>query len=432
MKFYGLRLIKLNPYDVLGASLAISMQVLVTLSIYGTEIRVASADLLLPIILILIFFQFQNDGFRYLKWRLPNLPGWLVLLSILLSVSLIRGVYFTGELQTWALVNKYIGWYILVIFFVSGGIVSHLSSRSGKRLFLCVIVFTACIIGVLDSVSYLQTMRGFGQYYRMEGFAGNPNAYGFLLVVIALIVQAQNRFRPIFSRYIDIICVAWLMALIVMSGSRSAWLAMLIGTLTLAMARRLGYLGSIFSIILGVFIVISFNSIGSIERQLTSYKINEERSSVTAQIVSEVPAYITRKDILNDSGVNHRLDIMHNAFELWKQSPIFGVGLGGFRWSELKVGRTAVIHTTALWLLVETGIVGIIIFSIYFLNCIWKLWISRSEDDDGLLIVGSLAVLSAFVGASLGMEVMYQRHIWFFAGWALSHPIKNCMQPKIV
>ena len=48
--------------------------------------------------------------------------------------------------------------------------------------------------------------------------------------------------------------------------------------------------------------------------------------------------------------------------------------------------------------------------------------IQELERDNTATIVG-IAVLAAFVGASIGMESMYQRHIWFFVGWALANPI---------
>jgi hypothetical protein len=33
-----------------------------------------------------------------------------------------------------------------------------------------------------------------------------------------------------------------------------------------------------------------------------------------------------------------------------------------------------------------------------------------------------LAAMAVFVGASIGMEALYQRHLWFLLGWALALP----------
>jgi len=135
---------------------------------------------------------------------------------------------------------------------------------------------------------------------------------------------------------------------------------------------------------------------------------------------NNVYPYFTRPNILEDSGVNHRIKIMHNANQLWLESPVTGVGLGGFIWSEMREGRSSTIHMTAQWLLVETGLVGLFLFIGFFADIIWHFWNRiRKNVSRGRAVIG-ITLLISFVGASMGFEAMYQRHLWFFAGWALA------------
>ena len=80
------------------------------------------------------------------------------------------------------------------------------------------------------------------------------------------------------------------------------------------------------------------------------------------------------------------------------------------------------IHNTALWLLTETGIIGLLLFTFFVVYAIRKILTASNKYDE--LILGGTAVLILFVLASLTTEVMYQRHLWFIAGLTLAS-LKN-------
>ncbi len=99
---------------------------------------------------------------------------------------------------------------------------------------------------------------------------------------------------------------------------------------------------------------------------------------------------------------------------------MIGVGLGRFYWEERRVGHLLVIHTTFLWLLTETGVIGVTLFVSFFLVCagtLVKPWRWGTHDP---FQMGVLAVLLVVAGASVGTEMMYQRHVWFLLGCALA------------
>ncbi len=405
--------------DALAIILALALQVLVTLSVNGTQIRVALADFLLPLMLLALFLMFRDQGLGGIRWRVARVWVWVLLLTLWLSVALVRGIFFTGGIQTWALVNKYFGWYVLMIFFVFGGAVANRASPKVLTLFFALLFLSSCLIGLVDIYPYLQTILGFGNYFRMEGLAGNPNAYGFLLVVIVIVLWARQANGPIVSNVVDMMGIGLILALIVLSGSRSAWLGLCCGLACLALARRIQYIKLIMAVTIAGSLVIVITSAQPIEESLHKIFAGADQAAGRDQKSRVVP-YVARDDMLEDSGVKHRLEIFRNATALWSQYPLMGVGLGGYLWSELREGRTSTIHTTALWLLTDTGLIGLLLFAGFLVDMMWQLWSRRGEGNDSGLIVGGLAILATFAGASIGLEAMYQRHVWIFAGMALA------------
>jgi O-antigen ligase len=410
--------------NLLVVALALTLQILVTLSIGAAPIRVASADLLLPMMITVLMFQLKEHGSRFILWNVARVWKWLFALTLWITVSLLNGIYFTGGVQTWALVNKYFGWYVLLIFFVFGGLVGNSCSIKAKRSFLMLLFLASCVIGLVDSLSYIQYMRGYSEYFRVMGLAGNPNAYGFLLVVVMLVLIAyQHGNGFVIAKYFDIGGMGLLLALIVFSGSRSAWLGLLTGVLLLGLARRIVFRSILLATCVAVILVTAVSSAQVIERASWQLLSDVGKGGSAASIPPQAkvnPPYVMRSDLAKDSGVGHRLEIMENANALWIRDPVLGVGLGSFLWSESKAGRDSAIHSTAQWLLVETGVIGLLLFGGFMIDMLWQLWRRSKEAGSDWMIGGGIAVLAAFVGASVGFEAMYQRHVWFFLGWALA------------
>jgi O-antigen ligase len=121
-----------------------------------------------------------------------------------------------------------------------------------------------------------------------------------------------------------------------------------------------------------------------------------------------------------DAGINHRVAIMSTGLAMWESNPLFGIGLGSFLWSEKQKGNFAAIHMTAGWWLVEMGVVGLLVFSEFFIWIIRRLWRLQKVPIKRPIALAAWTMMFVLIGASLGMEVMYQRYLWFILGWAIS------------
>ena len=108
------------------------------------------------------------------------------------------------------------------------------------------------------------------------------------------------------------------------------------------------------------------------------------------------------------------------AIAYWMEHPVVGIGLGSYRWrsQEEKISLHSYhIHNTGIWLLTEMGLVGLLLFSGFFLVLFITL-VSKRKNADALSI-GVTGVLLVMIGASAGTEILYQRYLWFLLGMAL-------------
>lgn len=115
------RIFRANIWVFAVALFAISLQVLTTIKVGSTSLRISSSDLLLPVLALMLTVKCTKDGAPRPEWRIRYFWGWLLLLTAWMGVSLVNGRVHSGNWQTWALVNKGIGWLFLLSYLLGGG-----------------------------------------------------------------------------------------------------------------------------------------------------------------------------------------------------------------------------------------------------------------------------------------------------------------------
>jgi O-antigen ligase len=121
------------------------------------------------------------------------------------------------------------------------------------------------------------------------------------------------------------------------------------------------------------------------------------------------------------ASATHRLTIIDRALSLWQESPILGSGVGTYiaRQRPTADDPLATIHSSYLWLLTETGIIGLSLFIAFFGVAFLLLLRARNDPRFGDLIAGTAALVVSFAAVALAMEALYQRHLWLLLGAAL-------------
>jgi len=134
-------------------------------------------------------------------------------------------------------------------------------------------------------------------------------------------------------------------------------------------------------------------------------------SAALTAVGSDLPLPVVLPTV---SSTQERLVSIIGGLNLFWDHPVFGAGLGAFRnqmiltldWLPL------VIHSTAIWLLAELGIVGFLIFAVSFTHIFFKEWKSASAFI--VLCLGGFAVMSG------PGDMLYQRTFWLLIGAALA------------
>ena len=452
------------------AVFAISLNVLVTLSLSEGHIgiRVAATDFLIPLMLLLFVIKAIQEK-RIVDLILPW--GWtlLVTMTIWMGFSLVNGYYYTGSMTTWALVNKFIGWFALMAYFVAGvylgGAKTNLQLVFFRSLFITswlvclsqIIVFWCFLYGFFHEYSYV------AQYYRMAGFYQNPNAFGIFLCAIFMLHLYAAREGRIFRRSIIIIGAVLTLFCIFHTFSRSAWLGLFLALFIPAILDRklIPMIMIIFLVTFTMnFLVFSakardvniqfveylYNQVqaatsgrdATVEREQDKRHASGEKTSPPAS--SKKTAQTARPDTPARPGVQAlfrlrpkwmedtmaiRSKIIKYSFAYWREHPVIGIGLGGFLWSSRNTDlppAAYLMHNSVNWLLVETGIIGLLIFSTFVLLSLKHFYLVRHKQDHLISTNAMIGVIMVMIGASVGTEVIYQRYFWLLLGLFLVLP----------
>lgn len=398
------------------AALAVAFQVLMTPTIGGNPIRIGAADALLPILLAFALWQWASGRMAPPRLSLPRFWWWLAALTLWLTISLVIGRSATGGWQKWALINKYGGWFILCGFLIVGMWAAQRLEQDQRDRFIRFFCATAAIISIIDILLFMvmQVIDPF-VFPRLTGWAGNPNSFGYLLAVITVIALPAIHRNRLFGLRGDQWFIGLLTTALLFSGSRSAWVGTVCGLAVLMLLHEVPWRIVVRGAILGVLLSCVVSGLP----WLTNWVL---KSLLQLSPSPSLSPYFLRHDIAQDSGVNHRVRIMIDAFAMWRAHPVLGVGLGTFYWADTirHSNAPATIHNSALWLLCETGLVGLASFTAFFIGVGRSLWSKLRVCRPDPLAVGSAAALAVLLGASVGMEAIYQRHVWFLAGYALA------------
>lgn len=416
---------------VIAVALAVAFQIQMTPTLAGAMVRLSLADLVSPFVFVFLATALMLRKLQWPHWSIPYLWAWLGLLSAVLAMALVVGRVKFGFWLPWSVVNKFGGWFVLLWYLLVGGVVAATLADAGKERFLkafLIFFWATCAVSI---VGYLLSQANVGlpswiRYNRAEGFMQNPNAFGFLAAFAVAVQLPYAKSDTLFSIQIHRLGLTLALTALVLTGSRSAWLGAAVAAPFLIASRSIPWrtLGiATFSATL-LLAMLLFGTPELFVERLIDYQ------SIPGGYIFNEPMFSSA-----DRGLNYRYETGIVALSLWLREPFLGTGLGGFPHSLIEAGKAAeVIHNTYLWILTEMGVVGFVVFTAFFLAILRALWQRRREDGDPRFAVAALAMMLVFAGAAMGMEAMYQRHLWFILGLALAQPMaaRSCAHAKLL
>lgn len=408
-----------------AGALALALQVQMTMGL-GGPVRLALSDILLVLLAPLALFLLIRN--RSLLLRAPR-PGWLLLLlaaTAAVSWGAAIGAWQGEGLTGWAL-KKYAGWFVLLGYGALGILLAFDDPERTPTFFVRCYVYALALIVVAFAV-----FAAMGRVWppsgdtRLSGFVDNPNAFALMLLcglAFTLVRGDEDGGRWTPDALAGILCAGLLFS---QSMAGLAGLAVLVPVFLLLRGPRLARLARILAVAGLVFAApVAMNAVFE---ALAPGQIAALRPH---WIGSKVRAFAARDDGTNtrfySNSIPSRIDSARRSVSLWLERPLFGAGLGAYLERE-KAQATPerpamMIHSTPLWLLTETGLVGLAIFVALFAAVAFYLYRAMSSldprDPRAPPLLAGLLILAAWGTMSLAHELLYQRALWFILGLCL-------------
>ncbi len=352
------------------------------------------------------------------KWRVQYVNFSLVAMTGALTFALFFGALHFGW-TSWAVVNRYCGWFILLSYGATGAlIVNEAGGKSALQILL--LTYVGAAIAVVGVDYGLILLKGVGVPIpanlvdpgNVQGFAQNRNFFAFQLLMAlaaALVVPHDRRVRTAL--------IAALLVGLYFTGSRSGWIAtaaVIGGSIFLRALTVQDFLVGFGSAALIVLLVIL----------LPTLEINQ-----LGAIQANSPATYVPHLIPDEASTAERITSMLGGLKMFLEHPLFGAGLGAFR-NQMIIPVTGIpllIHSTALWLLAELGLVGFLIFAIPAVY-VFVVELSRARTE----WPAALAFLccTAFAVMSGPADMLYQRTFWLLIGATLAYPPASSKSPR--
>lgn len=397
---------------LLGMAVAVAVFFQVHLTLPGGVINLNLADpfaiLALAAVGLNALFSRQTP-----TWRIRYFNLALGAISFLLLLGFIRGWLEIGVTQ-WALGGRLLGWLVLLGYLSAGYLIVANAGTHGLRRLAETLIASAAIVVLLQASLRLLELWGVNTGVQLarhfEGYASNRNAFAFQLLAVMTLLLGYSR---VYARYgggmyrsvrpwVFSVLLGIVLAGLVWAGSRAGLLVglmvlLLAGLGRLADRRMLGW-GLLFAAIIcaGVWL---------------------GAQSAPIQSTNFVDFSHQRRSEISDK---ERWATMTHAFELWRQSPVFGAGLGVFiAKSTAWLGHPQVVHSTPLWVMAEFGLIGVVVIGwTFFLLAHYATRLGKRLPARRVLLL----LILAFALFSLVHEIFYQRTFWFVLGAVLAQP----------
>jgi hypothetical protein len=383
-------------------------------------LRLCLADALLPLIGAVAAVSLLRGKSQWPMWRTQHIDLWMGGITALMVLSFFWGWYQMGELSQWALVNRVIGWGVLLGYFYGAAwLATNLPYESVLwfiRSFIsfCLIVASIYITAIiLSDFGWVQTIHLLP--YPAEGLSGNRNAFALMYLATLCFALTNPQIEP-FKKYWAIFLIPLMVSY---NGSRMMLIALIF---ILAYALYLKTLRQDWktwiSLALGILILVGIHS--KIDRDI----FREHQDQRLFEFIvppQQQPEFSQQSDQI-------RSILYREAIDTWQRHPIFGIGLGAnLAAQQHEQGHLIdLIDSVPLWLICEMGVIGVIGLAA-FLGFSWVvmrvIWIGahktkpQSEFYHSMLLFILCFVLMASVH-----QLLYTRFLWVLLGFSMALP----------
>ena len=341
--------------------------------------------------------------------------------------------------------------YFLTVFPIFTGITREEGKKIYDYFFYTVTVLNT--FGVLVSLIQFVLLKGYrvhdykGLYIRqgfvesrLFGILASPNYLSLIsLIVIIFLVLKICSFEKVY-RYISIVAIVLNFIYIVLSGSRTAFICMMIAAViySIVMFYQKGNIKSLFKVVLAIVVVLfSYRAVNFTSEQYL--KFNKERLEVQDKKLENKDNNLSleRTDTSEENISNNRFAIWKSTASFVPEKPIFGYS--GGNWYEIGkktnpdeyiIKEHYLTHNGYLEILFYNGLAGFISMGIFvlsfFISLVKRIFRDKKEDlvNKDLLsiimilmviLVSNLFLSSTFYGISLLGIILFLMAGYFYS-----------------
>jgi hypothetical protein len=419
LKTFGLSSIAVFLCAFFGFALQIQMTIGQSAESFG--LRVNLGDMALPLVGVLVLGALLLRKTALPRWHLPLGLFWPVALTGLLCFAMWNGHHITGAWSHWALINKFIGWFVLMAYFGLGAWLATNFGQGALKVLLKVFLLTSIIVSTAHFIYIVLTdfrLVPSHAYYQLTGFMGNRNAMGLLLIfTFSILIAFAASGRAIIHPWLYRGFMLLLPLIVIYNESRAVWVAIFIPVLGVLYFFRKNALKSL--MLPAAALLVTLLSLAIIDR-----------AELSNRNLRSGDMFIQHNEETIYTGDYQRMRVLTDSLEFWKQHPVTGIGLGSFihMQDQKRAGTETValgiIDSSPLWVVTEFGIIGSLLFCGFYLISLHTLKKTNNPDENeyiyASLRTAMFLFLIAFAAMSLFHELIYTRFIWFFLGLTLA------------
>lgn len=405
--------------------LPVALQIQVTLfqSAEYLGLRINLGDLLLPFAGLGILYTLIRKQSLWPEWQMRHIYLWLAALTFVLTAALLHTHFTYGEISRWALVNKFAGWFILVALLGLGGWIGTNAKQAHLELFTRTFLYFGLAVIAVESFMMIGQSYWWTFYidyniptrYPLDGFMANRNAFGVLYLAFTTFTLALYFSNsPALKRFYYPAFFFLLPFVVMFNASRTVivTLMLLLFGFIFCHFRQFKKIGDM----LGCFALAAIVLFGIYHNKPNDVMIVKgNQLSIEEHLDGQESPHI---------GDSMRLSILKDAKEMLSERPVTGSGLGSMLLYQEKTHGKLVnlIDCTPLWLWVETGLIGLLTFAAFYVQCARTLYTGYKQDEgfNRALRLGIIAAMIGFTFMSLFHEILYTRFVWVLLGLGLT------------
>lgn len=392
----------------------------------GEDLTINAAD---PLALTALFFgALLGWQARFLQ-LFPKPVLWSVgALGVSLAVGLLVA-WFGPGLSEWALVNRVVGFFVLLGYAAIPALAVVISGERGRTFLAETFAIAAGTISVIQLSAYVVNlyvtpipMDFFGYEFnlddQLEGYAQNPNAFAFqLLMALSLLMALRKSQAWTLGRSSFLVVAIVLFGTVIVTRSRAGIFCLFVAIALLLALPRLQRRG----LVKWKPMIIAGATAGAAVVLAVLF-----RESIDHILLDPFYAY-WRPNV--DASDTVRLQSIVGGIQIWLEHPFFGGGLGSFLLGREAAGlKSLVILSVPVWFLAEMGLIGLLAY-LWFVAAMTRSGVSGLRV--GHVYASSLlAIIAIFVLMGLVHDIFAQRTFWFAASLALVTTVPSWRSPS--